>query len=299
MIQFSDMNFAIRYLTKYSYDAEVVDNLNALRVKPAANGRQRCDEFGVRLNPEVRLHRHTDYFGTEVVEFEISRPHRELTIDVRARVSTKPAPEPPQATWEALREPSYREAGGEFLLQTDAPGHPALAELLATTGATSTPLATLLLVSELIPDRFEYRQGATYVDSTIGHLLDIGAGVCQDFVHLGLWLARHHGIAARYVSGYLFTTGADGGQRSVEVDTHAWLEALLPVPGGGEPVWVGADPTNRGLTRENHVKIGHGRHYSDVPPIKGVYRGVASSQLEASVTMTRLERPDPASIARS
>jgi hypothetical protein len=30
------MNFAIRYLTKYRYDADVVDNLNALRVKPAA-----------------------------------------------------------------------------------------------------------------------------------------------------------------------------------------------------------------------------------------------------------------------
>ena len=87
------MNFAIRYLTEYSYDADVVDNLNALRVKPHANGRQRCDEFSVRLNPEVRLHRHTDYFGTEVVEFEVSRPHRQLTIDVRARVSTKEAGE--------------------------------------------------------------------------------------------------------------------------------------------------------------------------------------------------------------
>ncbi|MGA2926144.1 MAG: transglutaminase family protein [Solirubrobacteraceae bacterium] len=301
MIPLLEMNFAIRYFTKYSYDEDVVDNLNALRVKPAANGRQRCDEFGVRLNPEVRLHRHTDYFGTEVVEFEISRPHRELTIDVRARVSTKPAPEPPQATWDALREPSYLEAGGEFLLQTDdAPGHPTLAQLLATTGAAPTPLDTLLLIADLIPDRFEYRQGATYVDSPIAHLLDLGAGVCQDFVHVGLCLARHHGIAARYASGYLFTTGrAEGGQRSVEVDTHAWIEALLPVPGGGEPVWIGADPTNRGLTGENHVKIGHGRHYADVPPIKGVYRGLASSQLEATVTMTRLERTDPASIARS
>jgi transglutaminase-like putative cysteine protease len=300
MISSYEMNFAIRYLTKYEYDADVVDNLNALRVKPMANGRQRCDEFSVRLNPEVRLHRHADYFGTEVVEFEISRPHRELTIDVRARVSTKPPPDPPQATWDALREPAYREAGGEFLLHTDdASGHPALEELLATTRAASTPLATLMLISELIPDRFEYRQGATYVDSTVRELLDGGAGVCQDFVHLGLCLLRHHGIAARYVSGYLFAAPRDGSQESVEVDTHAWLEALLPVPGGGEPIWVGADPTNRGLSGENHVKIGHGRHYPDVPPIKGVYRGAADSNLEASVMMTRLERVDPASIARS
>jgi transglutaminase-like putative cysteine protease len=64
-------------------------------------------------------------------------------------------------------------------------------------------------------------------------------------------------------------------------------------------VWVGADPTNRGLAGENHVKIGHGRQYHDVPPIKGVYRGLAESTLDASVTMTRLDRVDPASAARS
>lgn len=294
------MNFAIRYLTEYTYQVEVVDNLNALRVKPAANGPQRCDEFNVRLNPEVRLHHHADYFGTEVVEFEVSQPHRQLTIDVRARVTTKPPPDPPQAPWEALAEPGYRDAGGEFLLQTDeAAGHATLRELLATTRAATSPIAALMLISELIPDRFAYRKGATYVDSTIEHLLDLGAGVCQDFVHLGLCLLRHAGIAARYVSGYLFAGGGGDGEESVEVDTHAWLEALLPVPDGGEPVWIGADPTNPGLAGENHVKIGHGRHYADVPPIKGVYRGLASAELDAHVTMTRLTGFDPASIARS
>ncbi|HUA70325.1 MAG TPA: transglutaminase family protein [Solirubrobacteraceae bacterium] len=294
------MNFAIRYLTRYLYDGDVVDNLNALRVKPAATARQRVDEFSVRLTPEVRLHRHTDYFGTDVVEFEVSRPHRELTIDVRARVTTKAPPDPPQATWEALGDPTYRESGGEFLLQTDdAPSHPAMVELLATTRAAASPLSMLSLICELIPDRFEYRQGATYVDSTVRDLLDGGAGVCQDFVHLGLCLLRHHGVAARYVSGYLFAAGNDNGQESVEVDTHAWLEALLPVPSGGEPAWVGADPTNREIAGEDHVKIGHGRHYADVPPIKGVYRGTAASTLDASVTMTRLDGVDPASIARA
>ncbi|HET9103004.1 MAG TPA: transglutaminase family protein [Solirubrobacteraceae bacterium] len=297
------MNFAIRYLTQYAYDGDVVDNLNALRVKPHGNGRQRCDEFGVRLAPEVRQHRHTDYFGTEVVEFEVSRPHRHLSIDVRARVSTRPSAEPPQSTWEALRDPAYREASGEFLLQTDdAPGHPQLESLLATTAAASNPLAMVLLISELIPDSFEYRRGATYVDSRIADLLEAGAGVCQDFVHMGLCLLRHHGIAARYVSGYLFAGDDNGARESVEVDTHAWLEALLPsgpAHPGGEPVWVGVDPTNRVLAGETHVKIGHGRHYADVPPIKGVYRGAATAHLDASVTMTRLEGTDPASIARS
>jgi transglutaminase-like putative cysteine protease len=299
------MNFAIRYLTEYDYDAEVLDNLNALRVKPYTGARQRCDEFSVRLTPEVRLHRHTDYFGTEVVEFEVSRPHRRLTIDVRARVSTQPYIQAPPSTWEELGDPTYREAGGEFLLQTDdAPGDPVLAQLIAETGTGGSPIDTVLLVSRLISDRFEYRRGATFVDSAIADLLLAGAGVCQDFVHLGLCLLRHHGIAARYVSGYLFAAGSDESRESVEVDTHAWLEALMPAGSDPadpdqDPIWVGVDPTNRVLAGETHVKIGHGRHYADVPPIKGVYRGQASAKLNASVTMTRVERSDPASISRS
>jgi transglutaminase-like putative cysteine protease len=292
------VNFAIRYLTQYRYDGDVVDNLNALRVKPAANGRQRCDEFSVRLDPEVRLHRHTDYFGTEVVEFEVSRPHGHLTIDVRARVVTQPQPTPPEAPWEAMSDRAYREAGGEFLLQTDTSEQDALADLLDATGAAPSPLAALLLITELIPARFAYRPGATYVDSTIENLVEAGAGVCQDFVHLGLSVLRAHGIAARYVSGYLYAAPADGRPESIEVDTHAWLEALLPEPGGGEPVWVAADPTNGGLAGDTHVKIGHGRHYPDVPPIKGVYRGTATSEHDARVTMTQLTTADPASIAR-
>ena len=101
-------------------------------------------------------------------------------------------------------------------------------------------------------------------------------------------LLRRHGIAARYVSGYLWAAPEDGGEDSLEVQTHAWLEALLPGDGArGEPVWVGADPTNRRLAGETHVKIGHGRHYADVPPIKGVFRGPPARSLDARVTDVR------------
>jgi transglutaminase-like putative cysteine protease len=289
-----EMHFAIRYLSRYRYDADVVDNINALRIRPATGSRQRVDDFTLRLTPEVRQHRHEDYYGTDVVEFEITRPHSELVIDALAHVTTEPQPDPPASAWMDLDAPGYREAGAEFLMQTDeAPGHSLLDELQAELSRSATPVDAVLLVSELIPDRLEYRKGATYVDSTLADLLDVRAGVCQDFVHLGLHLLRSQGIAARYVSGYLYTQGAgadeDGdGAASVEVDTHAWIEALLPSP-GGEPRWVSIDPTNRGLTGECHVKIGHGRHYADVPPIKGVYRGGATALLDASVTMTRTE----------
>jgi transglutaminase-like putative cysteine protease len=291
------VHFAIRFLTEYRYDAPVTDNLNALRVRPATTSTQRCDEFHARIEPEARVSRHLDYFGTEVLEFGIPTSHEQLTIDVRARVVTSPPPEPPEGSWESLLSPAYVDAAGEFALPwQDQPLLTGLDDLHDALEADS-PLETLELLCELVPDRFEYRPGATYVGSTVRDLLEMEAGVCQDFVHLSLVLLRRRGIAARYVSGYLWAAPEDHGTDSLELDTHAWLEALLPSSDGhGEPVWVSADPTNRRLTGETHVKIGHGRFYSDVPPVKGLYMGGATSELSAAVTMSRL---DPQTSARA
>jgi transglutaminase-like putative cysteine protease len=292
------MHFAIRFLTEYRYDTPVTDNLNALRVRPATTSTQRCDEFHTRIEPEARVSRHLDYFGTEVIEFGIPTSHEHLTIDVRARVVTSLPPDPPEGSWESLQSPSYIDAAGEFALPwQDQPEIQGL-QIMHEELEADSPLETLEHLCEMVPNRFEYRPGATYVGSTVSDLLDMGAGVCQDFVHLSLVLLRRRGIAARYVSGYLWSAPEDEGTTdSVEVDTHAWLEALLPgTDGHGEPVWVSADPTNRRLAGETHVKIGHGRFYSDVPPVKGLYMGGAASELNAAVTMSRL---DPQASARA
>ncbi|HZO36647.1 MAG TPA: transglutaminase family protein [Solirubrobacteraceae bacterium] len=288
------MNFAIRYLTEYAYDAPVSDNLNALRVRPATTSTQRCDEFSLRLDPEARVSRHADYFGTEVLEFGIAKPHENMSIDVRARVVTSEPPEPLERGWDQVGMASYREAGGEFLIaDEDRLRHSDQVDEMVASVRRNTPIATLRALDSLVVERFDYRTGVTYVGSTVDDLLDGGGGVCQDFAHLTLLVLRRSGIAARYVSGYLWAAPTDGGSDSMEVQTHAWVEALLP--GAREPVWVGADPTNDRLAGETHVKIGHGRNYSDVPPIKGVFQGRSSSLLSSRVTMSRL---DPAASAR-
>ncbi len=282
------MNYDIHYLTTYRYDGTVTDNLNSLRVRPATTSTQRCDEFHVRLDPEARVQRRIDYFGTEVLEFGVARPHDHLVIDVRARVVTSEPPAPPEGQLSELHGDDYLDAAGEFLLPMPNDPSTPIDDLVAAT-AGPTPLATLLNVCQVLPDRFAYQPGATYVGSTVDDFLGAGAGVCQDFAHLSLVVLRRHGIAARYVSGYLFSTRGAGDDTadSVEVQTHAWVEALLPAGADESPVWVGADPTNRTLAGETHVKIGHGRGYADVPPTKGVYFGSAVGALTVSVKMTR------------
>lgn len=281
------MRFSISYRTEYRYGGPVSDQHNVLRIRPAVTSTQRVGRFRMTVEPGARLRAYTDYFGTEVVEFNVAAEHDRLEVEAESEVETIRPPEPPNGGWEATRTEAYANAGGEFsLLGGDEPPASALASLNSQLDAVD-PLELLIAVCEVVNGSFEYRPGATFVGSTVDDLLAGGAGVCQDFAHLALILLREHGVAARYVSGYLFTSGS--GDDSAEVNTHAWVEALLPGTGDDDARWVGADPTNRTLVGESHVKIGHGRHYGDVPPIRGVYRGsFPGSEHDVSVRMTRL-----------
>ena len=222
------MRFSLRYQAQYRYSAAVFDQHNALRVTPATTPLQRVRGFRVTVEPSARTRSHRDYFGTEVVEFNVPGEHEQLTITAEGEVNTEPQPAPPEGSWDALRPDAYTAAGGEFLLSTgDEPANGALAGLREEI-RREDPRATLMAVCDVIPQRFEYSPGATFVGSTVDDLLEGGAGVCQDFVHLALILLRYEGIAARYVSGYLFAAPEDGGADSVEVDTHAWMGGRGP-----------------------------------------------------------------------
>jgi transglutaminase-like putative cysteine protease len=103
--------------------------------------------------------------------------------------------------------------------------------------------------------------------------------VCQDFAHLFLTLARRLGVPCRYVSGYLFhDSGLTEGAASA---THAWTEAFLPGLG-----WIGFDPTNDVIAEDRHIRVAIGRDYADVPPTRGVFKGVTTVRGELTVGVT-------------
>ena len=141
------------------------------------------------------------------------------------------------------------------------------------------PLTTLQDLMTVMYREFEYCALSTRVDSSIDEALEARRGVCQDFSHIFIALARHVGIPTRYVSGYLFRD-ASGADRSADGATHAWAEALMPGIG-----WVGFDPTNNVIARERHIRVAIGRDYADVPPTRGVYKGVSAVRTELAVSV--------------
>lgn len=284
------MRYQITYESTYRYSAPVVGNFNRLRMRPRSDGTQRCEHFDVSVTPHPdQLATYEDLFGNEVTELLVAAPVQRLRIQVDATVATTEPIPPPEGSWSDLQGDHYRSAAGAYRYHPYGYLHenPGLVELVGDVRG-GTPAETLRNVTSLVHERFRYESGVTDASTTTPEFVALGAGVCQDFAHLALALLRSHDVGARYVSGYFFTSpdGADG--TSAEVQTHAWIEALLPVDGDGDPVWFATDPTNAIIAGGDHVKIGHGRMYSDVSPVEGTFSGDAESTVDAHVTMRRV-----------
>jgi hypothetical protein len=140
---------------------------------------------------------------------------------------------------------------------------------------------------------FDYDKTATTVTSTVGDAMRARAGVCQDFAHVALACLRSHGIAARYVSGYLATQPPPGKERVFGADaSHAWLAVWLP----GTDQWLAIDPTNDQWANDRYVTVAWGRDYGDVAPVRGIiFTKAKNSTLRVSVDVAPLGEATPAS----
>ncbi|HEY2389136.1 MAG TPA: transglutaminase family protein [Candidatus Binatia bacterium] len=300
------MRLAIRYVTRFLYEGPVWQSHNTLRACPMDADNQRVIEYRVTTTPPSRVYSYLDYWGTRVDAFGVRPPHPRLEIVAEAVVETR-APSVPawavdlagasdaaggalRCTRTALARPEFVSShveylevsphtrwDGELRAQAEAWIAPAGDDAAAAVGALYRAVGATMT----------YAPGATTVGVDVNAVLRQRVGVCQDFAHLLIALCRSVGIPARYVSGYLLSQDGSRGDAPpggvVEVKTHAWAEVAL-----ADGLWVPLDPTNQRPVSERHVKIGHGRDYDDVLPLRGVYLGAAEHQLDVVVRMREL-----------
>ena len=276
--------YEIEHVSRYFYESPVRHCAMLLYLKPRDDQRQRLLHFEIETNPLAFLSSETDSFDNTRYVLNIHREHEALEITVRSKVELMPlAPLP-----EGLGADAWQEIGSwkdsfthwDFMHPSVlAKSSPALANFVSRNGIQrgDDPLKDLLRLSETLHNSFHYAPGSTLATSPIEHILESGRGVCQDYAHVMIAIARSWGIPARYVSGYLYVTGL-AGEQAQENATHAWVECLLPELG-----WVAFDPANRSVADERHVQIAVGRDYQDVSPTRGVYRGGGATRLEANV----------------
>ena len=270
-------SYRLRQAIRYDYAEPITDLQHRLVVIPPArfgDQRRTYHDLLVELD-DVRVDDREDRFGNVVVDVFAEQVPKaiefvaEVSVERRAsEPNVLPGGWPPD---EWLLDPTPLTAPDERIQ--------AAAEELAAGAEYGLPLADR--INDWVYGSLTYRHEVTGVRTTAAEALRIGSGVCQDYAHVMLAVARACGLPSRYVSGHMVGQGG----------THAWVEVVLPAQGGTDAVAWAFDPTHASRVGLGYLSIAVGRDYADVAPTSGTYRSGGRGRLTThkQVTLTDLE----------
>lgn len=264
------MRLIVDHVTRYSYDQPVRGVVQSHRLTPSVFDGQKVLDWQVSVSDGAPGGSFLDGAGDRVKAWSVSGPVSEITVTVRGTVETVDLAG-------VLRGHKERTPPEVYLRDTlptrvDA----ALAALADATGGAAEPLERAHGMSAAVADAIAYAPGATHAHTTAAEALALAEGVCQDHAHALIALARHSGLPARYVSGYLHA-GTDG---TLHEAAHAWAEIWIKGLG-----WVGFDPANRCCPDERYIRLGSGLDAQDAAPIRGIARGLGTEKLDVAVAV--------------
>jgi len=130
---------------------------------------------------------------------------------------------------------------------------------------------TLSRMCEAIKSGFTYSMRFEFGTQAPVATLELNSGTCRDFSLLMMEAARGFGIAARFVTGYLYDPALDpgDGREAGSAYPHAWMEAYLPGAG-----WIQFDPTNGLEMAGELIRVAVARDPEQAMPIKGSFIGL-------------------------
>ena len=270
------MKLEIVHSTHYQYTGPIAESVMEVRLRPMDGAGQRCLAFALDIGSGIKARSYVDGYGNHVHYFNQVRPHTRLSITSRSTVETGLPPD--EATGEELvhdflrfRSPVKDIQGVRELAREHS---------IADPGSADSIEAALDSLTLAISRDFEYNRTVTNVYSVVDDVLELRAGVCQDFAHLFIAVARSMGVPARYASGYIHFADEKGATTA----SHAWGEAWVPGKG-----WIGYDATRPVRTSEHHVRLAVGRDYSDAAPTRGIYVGSANGSMQVRVRIRELQ----------
>jgi transglutaminase-like putative cysteine protease len=263
--------FEIVHSTRFRYSAPIAETIMEVRLRPMDGRGQRCLEFELDVSSRMEPGTYMDGYGNHVHYFNLVRNHQGVSVISRSVVETGGELETDPGEDLVLDFLRYRSP------VKDVPGVRELARRHPIDDPTSGPAAEKALddLALTINREFAYDRAVTNVYSSVDDVLELRAGVCQDFAHLFVAVARAMRVPARYVSGYIQVSREPGAREGA---SHAWAEAWVPGVG-----WIGYDATHPIRAGENHVRVAVGRDYRDAAPTRGIYIGAAIGTMEVKV----------------
>jgi len=143
---------------------------------------------------------------------------------------------------------------------------------------TTDTMKILRAMTHVIREQFTYARRVEKGVQPPEKTLLSEQGSCRDFAVLMMEAARSLGIAARFVSGYIFAPGGSGTKGGGA--THAWIQAYLPGAG-----WIDFDPTNSIVGNRNLIRVAVAWAPEQVLPLSGTYDGAPEAFLSMEVSV--------------
>lgn len=288
--------------TRYDYSAPVVLGEYRLMFRPRDSHDLRLLHTGLTIEPAASVRWIHDPFGNSITiaSFEGETQSLELTSTIRLEHFALPLELPSIEEYARTLPFSYLAEEAPDLaryVERHYPDPNAMVsgwtkQFIEGEGGTET-FAALTRMCKGIQEGLKYSMRFEPGTQPPAVTLETGTGTCRDYALLMMEGVRALGLAARFVTGYLYDPALDGADASPAYP-HAWIEVYLPGAG-----WVEFDPTNGIIGTERLIRVGVGRDPDQVMPIKGSFTGaadvVATAAVDVQVRM--LGKPQPASEA--
>lgn len=263
------MLLSVDHLTRYTYDSPVRAVVQSHRLTPARFDGQRVLSWTVSVSGGEMGGAFRDGAGDLVQGWTVKGPVSAIEVRVQGQVETHDLAGVLRGHRELVPPMAYLRA-------TPATKADASLMALAETAAQDDPLSQAHALAFAVAGAIAYRPGTTHSHTTAAEALAQGEGVCQDHAQALIACARHLGVSARYVAGYL-CSAQDGQPHEA---SHAWAE--LHVPGYG---WIGFDPANRCCPDDRYIRLGSGLDAAEAAPIKGIARGRGAESMDVTVAI--------------
>ena len=264
----------VNHITAYAYAEPVRLGEHRMMLRPRDSNDQRLLEATLDIEPRPQSLRWIhDVFDNCVAIAKFAgttrrlRVESNLTWNTRRSRSLKPCWRNGRAS---IRSPMTQKRRQTWLVRLSAttPTRPANGSLGSEVSSPRAPTETGTLLMTMT---YAIKEGLTYArrseKGTQSPLQTLASrrGSCRDFATLMIEAARAIGLAARFVSGYLYVPDRDAGQRHLGGgSTHAWCQIYLPGAG-----WVEFDPTNGIVGNRDLIRIAVARDAHQAIPLHG------------------------------
>lgn len=278
------MKIQIHHRTSYLYAKKVTLGVHQLMMRPREGHALQLQECLIDISPAYRLRWIRDPYENNIGLVDFAGMATELLIDCKFVLSIGEGnPFDFVLAPEAEQYPFFyeHELHSELLPLTrniyirDVEQLRRWLEEFWSPGKTIGTLQFLLELNLHIYRSFQYQRRESRGVQTPAETLETKCGSCRDFATLFIEACRTLGIAARFVSGYLYSAEISG-----LMSMHGWSEVYLPGAG-----WIGFDPSWGVLADAHYIPAAVSRHSEHAPPIAGTYFGTPKEFLKSEVEL--------------